>query len=295
MGFRYLVHPSTQRSRFNTTPGRHLRLLAILLALATAAPLASAQDPYIRLREPAHASDGRPLAATAGAALVISGVAWHPSGVREVLVNGLPATLTADPPLMNFELRYIPDSDTRMIIVRAVPNTGEPFQVSYGVSLSRSSGAAPDASVRPAPPVTPPSSGAATSAGAAPSASAAPRAATGAPVATTMSGPWDGFKRRSVLYVGGAGLGLVFATRESATTGQVVTGAILAGASVVFGLFDAVRTSREANRAPGGGGSGMRGDGAFANMRGGGMRGPVDVNVGLGAHDRVVMQFRLWY
>ena len=169
---------------------------------------------------------------------------------------GSPTTLTTA------QRQAIVDSLTRQVTVRVVPNSGEAFQASYDVAVTR------------------------TPASAAITASTASTASTAAPVTRTiptitLNDPWDGFRRRSVLYMTGTALGVVLATRESGKTSQVAAGALVAGASLAIGLFDAVRTSRKAASA-----------GASPS---GAERRPLDLNLGLGSGDAVVMQLRWWY
>ena len=259
------------------------------VTLCAAAQRAAAQDPYVRIREPAEMGAGKPYPATPGQSVLISGVAWHPSGVKQILVNGGIAMLVPEAPLMDFEFRLVPDTNTRAVVVRVVSNSGEAFQATFSLAL-----ATPPPAARPAAPATTTAPAAAAAKPPAPVATRSPAPTTApatapgaapaaAPTTSTavVSGPWDGFQRRSVFYVAGTALGIVLATRESATSSQVTGGALMAGASLAIGIVDFALTSREANAASASPGSGGRG--------------PMDLAVAPGVRHSVVMQLRWWY
>src|ERR1041384_6546402 len=98
---------------------RSAYLLAVVGAGLTAQRL-GAQDPYVRVTEPSEWRDNKALSGQPGRAIRISGVAFHPAGVREILVNGAAAMLEPDAPLMNFTYTLTPDARMRRVTITLV-------------------------------------------------------------------------------------------------------------------------------------------------------------------------------
>ena len=108
--------------------------VVLLVAVCGTAQSVAAQDPLIRIREPREWQEGRPVVAPAGSPVRIRGVAFHPGGVRQILVNGAPATLEADGDLWNFEQTITAETQQRTVTIAIVPTTGQRFETRFTVA-----------------------------------------------------------------------------------------------------------------------------------------------------------------
>jgi hypothetical protein len=234
-------------------------------ALVGSAERLVAQDPYIKIREPREWQEGKPFIVPAGKAVRIEGVAYHPAGVRQILINGTPVTITPDPPLTNFEHVITAESEARTITVVIVPSTSQRFEQKF--AMSPPAGSIPTRpagdSGRAAPPRTNASTDTAQRQSVRPQTS---QQGANQPRPVVPVRRSSGFKKRGWLYavgaVGGGVLGVMTSDKSSevctTTNGRTdcVTrttteapyrpmGFGLAGASIVIGIIDyAVSSSR---------------------------------------------------
>jgi hypothetical protein len=220
-------------------------LLAILLTVALAEGLVAQ---VIGIVEPVEWRDGRAHAFQAGRSLRIAGLASHPGGVTNVLVNGQQARLQADPDFpdsYNFEHVLAPENVTGEIVIVIVPRTGERFEQRYRVNM----------------PAAPP-----------PRTETPPRPAE--PQIQQAGNPWGGFKVRGILYGVAAAGGLALTQLTKSETSEVCEqvqngfdcfnrtetkpaykgpGLALAGVAGVALVIDALLTSRKAKSPVDGG------------------------------------------
>lgn len=235
------------------------RAMSFVAVIAVTAIPAVAQDPNVRLSEPQAWRDGQTLVVAAGQTVRIRGFAFHPGGVREVLINGAAATLVPDPPIVRFEHVMVADPQRRDVTVAVVPVSGQRYEVRYAISFPVTAPATPPVTppvtLPVSPPVTLPER----------EREREPAITTGAPDAR-IGNPWGGFKVRAILYgaaaVGGAVLGMgtssssVEECRGPATSQDcfLVTtekpsfaaGMPVAGVAIAAALLDFAMTSRRA-------------------------------------------------
>jgi hypothetical protein len=231
----------------------------LIASLCGVAQSLVAQDPYIKVREPREWQEGKPFVVPAGRAVKITGVAWHPAGIRQILVNGTAATIEPDPPLTNFEHVLTADNQARTITIVIVPTNSQRFEAKYAMAPPEQPVA--DTSGRNVRPVVTP-----------PTRQAGEGAQPGPVVRGTRSG--SGFKKRGWIYGLGAVGGGVLAAMTTSSTAEVCTntnglqdcfdrttteasyrgaGIGIAAASVVVGILDYTLSSRSRRIASGGG------------------------------------------
>jgi len=232
--------------RSSATPwSRRLGAALFVVALVGSARQLVAQDPYIKIREPREWQDGRRFIVPAGRMVRISGGAWHPAGVRQILINGTPVTIEPDPPLTNFEYTLTADNQSRTVTIVIVPSSSQRFEAKFAMAPSESAAPATDTTMRAAPPRT--------NVGTQPG-----------PVPRQAVRP-SGFKKRGLLYAAGAVAGGVLTVMTKSSTAEVCTtqngrtdcvnrttseasyrpiGLGLIGVSVVAGIIDFSMSSR---------------------------------------------------
>ena len=221
-------------------PARSLWLRVILLAagLWGTAKSVGAQA-QISIREPREWDEGRPVVAAAGRPIRIRGLAFHPGGVKQILVNGAPATVEPEGSLWNFEHTITAETQQRTITIAIVPTSGERFESRFTVQ----------------PPAGP----------------------GGRPVVTVSHS--NGFKKRGWIYGVGAIAGGVLAGMTTSSTAEVcqttnglqdcfdrttteanyrAAGIGIAAASVAIGLLDYTLSSRSRRVASGPGDASRR-------------------------------------
>jgi len=121
-----------------------LRVIFAAAVLAGAARSVEAQA-QISIREPREWDEGRPVVAPAGRPVRIRGLAFHPGGVKQVLVNGAPATVEPEGSLWSFEHTITVENQPRTITIAIVPTTGERFESKFTVQPPPGAGPIPPA------------------------------------------------------------------------------------------------------------------------------------------------------
>ena len=221
--------------RWSTSLGSALFVLALL---GTARSLV-AQDPYIKIREPREWQEGKPFVVQPGRSVRITGVAWHPAGIRQILINETPVTIEPDPPLTNFEYVLTAGNQPRTITIVVVPLNSQRFETKFAM--------APPESARPA---------------------TQPAANQPSPVVRAPRS--SGFKKRGWIYLAGAIGGGILGAMTTSSTAEVcettnglqdcfnrttteanyrAAGFGLAGAAIVAGILDYTLSSRSSRVA----------------------------------------------
>jgi hypothetical protein len=238
---------------------RRVRIFAGLLAIVLTFVLAQGvAAQVIGIVEPVEWRDGRAHAFQAGRSLRIAGLASHPGGVANVLVNGQQARLQADPDFpdsYNFEYVLAPENVTGEVVIVIVPRTGERFEQRYRVNMPAA--APPTRTETPQRQIE--------------------------PQIQQAGNPWGGFKVRGILYGVAAAGGLALTQLTKSETSEVCEqvqngfdcfnrtetkpaykgpGLALAGVAGVALVIDALLTSRKANSPVDGGDNGSE-NGAF--------------------------------
>jgi hypothetical protein len=252
MRFRTFYEPGLAVTRLTSASAS---AIFVLLALGSAGEAgAQAGAPYLYISQPEEWRDGRSAIVPAGRSITIKGVAGHPSGVLRVLVNGEEAVMQQDPEypdLYNFE-KVVTAADTaRVVVIRIVPRTSEPFERRYSVEPPAGRGMAVpprDSAARPRATPPPPPAGA----------------------GEQLPNPWRGYRMRGIAYglaaAGGAALTVVkksetseiceqrpagsdcfFRTEESPA--YQAPGLALIGGAVLAAVVDGLMTSRRAAAA----------------------------------------------
>jgi hypothetical protein len=158
-------------------------------------------------------------------------VAFHPGGVRQILVNGAPATIEADGDLWNFEQTITAETQQRTVTIAIVPTMGQRFESRFTI-------APPAGSSRPI---------------------------ADSPRIVTRGANSSGFKKRGWAYGVGAIAGGVLAAMTTSSTAEIcqttnglqdcfnrtttkasyrAVGLGIAGASLAVGLLDYTLSSR---------------------------------------------------
>jgi len=237
----------TRSGRSSPSP-RTLRALALALGVLAVAAPARTEAQVIRIVDPPQWRDSRPVIMQVRAAFRIAGFASHPGGIARVLVNGVPATLQADPDFpdsYSFE-RLIPgDSLNSTITISIEPRSGSAYVQTYTLELPA---VQPPAGNRPANPNQP------------------------AQVRRPGPNPWGGFKVRGILYGVAAIGGVVLSQLEKSETSEVCSqvsagfdcfnrtrtypayqsvGFAAAGGAAAAFIIDAILTSKKAKSATG--------------------------------------------
>jgi hypothetical protein len=239
--------------------------VAVLALLGVNAVPLAAQDPYVKISEPAEWRDGKQFVVPAGRAIRVIGIAFHPSRIREVLINGVAAVIEADPPLIRFEHVMTADSQPRSVSIVIVPESSQRFEVRY--SMSPPAAPAPVAAPpqpQPQPPPQPQPQPPTRTQPQPPPRQEPP------PAESRVSGnPWGGFKLRGVLYglaaAGGAVMGMATTSSDAevcrATGGlqdcftrttkepSFPAGMAIAGGVVAIAAIDYLMTSKRAGSA----------------------------------------------
>lgn len=206
------------------------------LMMCIGARAASAQQSYIKLREPAVWADGKALEIAAGQRVHVSGVAFDSTGVRQVLVDGTPARLSREGDVWTFTYDFTATLGASHVVVAGIPGSGPRFSEEYDLT------------------VTPPR----------PQIVASDQSADRPRVLS------PGFKKRAFAYSGGVVVGALLATMKASTTSIVCrpvgsgqdcfnhveskpkfagVGMGLIGASVVAALIDYARSSHSAEKS----------------------------------------------
>jgi len=235
-------------------------LLLSAITVALALPVAALAQ-VIRIVDPPEWRESRPVSMQSRSPLRIAGFVSQAGGIGRVLVNGIAATLAADPRApdsYNFE-RIIPiDSLTSQITIMVEPLKATPWTRNYTLELS----------TRPVDrgDVPPPDS----AAGRAAAPAQSPARQLG------RSNPWGGFKLRGIVYGAAAVAGVVFAQGTTSDAAEICEttsagfdcfnrtttepshqglGFAVAGAAIAALAIDALLTSRKAGamRASSGG------------------------------------------
>jgi hypothetical protein len=135
-----------QTSRVANSTSTWLRVMLLTVAVCGGAQTLGAQA-QISIREPSEWDEGRPVVAPAGRPIRIRGIAFHPGGVRQILVNGAPARIEAAGSVWNFEQTITAENQPRTITIAIVPTTGERFESKFTVQPPQGTGPVPVASV----------------------------------------------------------------------------------------------------------------------------------------------------
>jgi hypothetical protein len=108
----------------------------VLLAVAAHFPGGAlrAQEAYVRIIEPVEWRDGRAHTVVPGRAILVRGVAYHPAGIDQILINGEPALLTPDPPLTAFEKVITAGAELQEVRVQVLPRASEGIVMTYSVA-----------------------------------------------------------------------------------------------------------------------------------------------------------------
>jgi hypothetical protein len=109
-----------------------LRVVLFAVAVCGTAQRLGAQA-QISIREPSEWDEGRPVVAAAGRPIRIRGLAFHPGGVKQILVNGTPARVEPEGSLWSFEHTITAENQQRTITIAIVPTTGERFESRFSV------------------------------------------------------------------------------------------------------------------------------------------------------------------
>lgn len=208
--------------------------------------------PLIHIVEPEVWRDGLPAVIPAGRTVKIAGLASHPSGIQQVLINGKVAFLKAVPDFpdsFDFEAVLTADTADIEVVITVLPRESEPFERRYSIRPPQ----------LPGTPVAPQSERASAVEIAAPQADPPP--------ANLAPSPWRGFTLRGAGWAGlvAAGLILTRGSEEELTESCRPVGAgqdcfritevthprrnlglAIAGAALVGVVTDAILTSRRA-------------------------------------------------
>lgn len=113
-----------------------MALMVCLAALSTPAP-ACAQDGWVSILEPSEwrGEGSRGIAVRQRRSIRVSGLAFHPTGVTEVLINGVPATTS---PVRDGQVRflgYVHAEDGMREVEVAVYSGGPPMVRQFGIQV----------------------------------------------------------------------------------------------------------------------------------------------------------------
>ena len=189
-------------------PGR-IALAVVAIASSGWGPGLRAQEPYIKIREPVEWRDAKPFIVPPGRTIRVSGVAWHPAGIKQVMVNGVVVPIENDPPLTNFEHVITADSLPRTVWIVVVPETSQRFEAKFAMSPPAEATAS-----RPTPGNTPRDSASVRTQG-------TPTAVGAAKTQPMRTNAWNAYRRRSLIYGSGAVAGLVAGGLTTKSTSEV--------------------------------------------------------------------------
>jgi hypothetical protein len=110
-----------------------------------------AQEAYVRIIEPVEWRDGRAHGVVPGRAIMVRGVAYHPAGIEQILINGEPALLTLDPPLTAFEKVVTAAAELTEVTVQVLPRASEGIVRTYSVAHAAGTYPTPPTQLQVAP------------------------------------------------------------------------------------------------------------------------------------------------